>query len=182
MGISRAPFGCWNSPRKPRLIRKPCRSKLTNSNRSSPPARPPFPRKLVEKVPRHSGCGRGEASFPLTPALSLGERENHWPRCDESRREGIFRDERQHPLPEGEGRVRGDRAHAVSTVSGDLSQAAEYRAQPALQSVGGSSDRVAPEGGGYGSKELQRQAIDVCAAGIEGEGEVLRDLVEGGQQ
>src|ERR1035441_1045517 len=57
----------------------------------------------------------------LTQVLSLGERENHRPRCDESRRAGILSDRRQGTLsPRERAGVRGNRAHAVSTVSGCL--------------------------------------------------------------
>src|SRR6266581_5304668 len=54
--------------------------------------------------------GRFERCFPLTPALSLGERENHTPRFRQSRaprllatRDAVF------PLPEGEGQGEGER-------------------------------------------------------------------------
>jgi hypothetical protein len=39
-----------------------------------------------------------EHRFPLTPTLSLGERGNHLPRCDESRRAGHLSDGRRSPL------------------------------------------------------------------------------------
>ena len=60
-------------------------------------------------------------SFPLTPALSLGERENPRLRCDKSRRAEISSDGRQGTLsPRERAGARGNRAHAVSMVSGGL--------------------------------------------------------------
>jgi len=47
--------------------------------------------------------------FPLTPALSLGERENRRQSVGESETAGIFEDRISlHPLPEGEGRGEGE--------------------------------------------------------------------------
>ena len=47
--------------------------------------------------------------FPLTPALSLGERENRRQSVGESETAGIFEDRTSlHPLPEGEGRGEGE--------------------------------------------------------------------------
>jgi hypothetical protein len=40
--------------------------------------------------------------FPLTPALSLGERENHLPRCDKSRPADLSSDGRRGTLSLGE--------------------------------------------------------------------------------
>ena len=58
---------------------------------------------------------------PLTPALSLGERENHPPRYDKSRRSGISSDGGRGTLSFGErAGVRGNGAHVVSTGSGCL--------------------------------------------------------------
>ena len=58
-------------------------------------------------------------SFPLTPAL--GERENHRPHCDKPSRAGISRDGRQGTLsPRARAGVRGNKAHAVSTLLGVL--------------------------------------------------------------
>ena len=63
-----------------------------------------------------------ESAFPLTPALSLGERENHPPRYDKSRRSGISSDGGRGTLSSGErARVRGNGAHVFSTGSGCLS-------------------------------------------------------------
>src|ERR1035441_10475296 len=63
-------------------------------------------------------------SFPLTPALSLGERENHPPRCDKSQRQNVPSDGHRGTLSLGErAGVRGDWAHVASTGSGCLSQA-----------------------------------------------------------
>jgi outer membrane protein, multidrug efflux system len=59
--------------------------------------------------------------FPLTPALSPEERENHPPRCNKSRRSGISSDGQRGTRASGErAGVRGNRAHAVLTVSGCL--------------------------------------------------------------
>jgi hypothetical protein len=47
-------------------------------------------------------------SFPLTPTLSLGERENHLPRYDKSRRAGLSSDGRRGTLsPRERVEVRG---------------------------------------------------------------------------
>src|SRR5438552_2598633 len=46
--------------------------------------------------------------FPLTPALSLGERENRRQSVGESETAGVFESRTSlHPLPEGEGRGEG---------------------------------------------------------------------------
>ena len=52
--------------------------------------------------------GLSEHRFPLTPALSLEERENHLPRCDKSRRAGLSGDGRRGTLsPRERAGVRG---------------------------------------------------------------------------
>ena len=62
------------------------------------------------------------ASFPLTPTLCLGERENPRLGCDISRRSGIIRDGRQGTLSLRERvGVRGNRACLASSVLGCLS-------------------------------------------------------------
>jgi len=49
------------------------------------------------------------ASFPLTLTLSLGEREHHMPRCDNSGSAGKLDTRRTiPPLPKGEGRGEGE--------------------------------------------------------------------------
>jgi len=75
------------------------------------------------------------ASFPLTPALSLGERENHLPRCGKATRAGIPSDGRRGTLSRRErAGVRGNRAHAVSTARGCLRlRGQEF--QPAVDAV-----------------------------------------------
>src|SRR5438034_9606227 len=53
--------------------------------------------------------GRSEISFPLTPALSLGERENRRPLLGEGDAGGLTKPlEKVHPLPKGEGRGEGE--------------------------------------------------------------------------
>ena len=52
--------------------------------------------------------GLAEHRFLLTPALSLGERENHLPRCEKSRRAGLSGDGRRDTLsPRERAGVRG---------------------------------------------------------------------------
>jgi len=59
--------------------------------------------------------------LPLTPALSLAERENQSPRHDKSRRPDAPSDGQPDTLSSGErARVRGNWAHVVSTSSGCL--------------------------------------------------------------
>src|SRR6266446_10290926 len=61
------------------------------------------------------------ALFPLTPALSLRERENQGPRYDNSKRLGLSDAlPMLLPLPEGEGRGEGERA-SESAGSGNFS-------------------------------------------------------------
>ena len=49
------------------------------------------------------------ALFPLTLALSLGERERPTLRCDESKRSGLAKAQQTIlPLPKGEGRGEGE--------------------------------------------------------------------------
>jgi hypothetical protein len=63
-----------------------------------------------------------DVSFPLTPALSLGGRENHPPRDDKSRRSDIPSDGQPGTLSPGErAGVRGNGAQVDSTCSGRLS-------------------------------------------------------------
>lgn len=70
---------------------------------------------------RRAGISSDGPHGTLTPVLSLGERENHRPRYDKSRRAGILSDRRHGTLsPRERAGVRGNRAHAVSTVSGCL--------------------------------------------------------------
>jgi len=58
---------------------------------------------------RMGGC------FPLTPSLSLGERENRRPSVDETDGPQILRGVRVlFPLPEGEGQGEGEQSDAVS--------------------------------------------------------------------
>src|SRR5882724_5589336 len=50
-----------------------------------------------------------QGPFPLTPALSLRERENQGPRCNNSKRLGLSNAlPMMLPLPEGEGRGEGE--------------------------------------------------------------------------
>ncbi len=52
-----------------------------------------------------------QSTFPLTPALSLRERENQGPGSDNSKRLGLWNVlPMMHPLPEGEGRGEGERS------------------------------------------------------------------------
>ena len=52
-----------------------------------------------------------QGTFPLTPALSLRERENQEPRCDDSKWLGFTNTlPMMLPLPEGEGRGEGERS------------------------------------------------------------------------
>src|SRR5207244_13115459 len=52
-----------------------------------------------------------QGPFPLTPALSLRERENQGPRCNNSKGFGLSNAlPTMLPLPEGEGRGEGERA------------------------------------------------------------------------
>src|ERR1035437_3025231 len=53
---------------------------------------------------------------------------------------------------------------------------------PPNGSLGGCWRWVVPQRGRDGGERFERQASDVCAAGIDVEIEVLRDLVESGQQ
>jgi len=63
--------------------------------------------RFVRRV-RMAGC------IPLTPALSLGERENRRPTVDETRALQFSRDGRVlFPLPEGEGQGEGEQDNAV---------------------------------------------------------------------
>ena len=55
-----------------------------------------------------------DAPFPLTPALSLGEREQRTPRCDNSRIAGKLDTRRTIlPFPKGEGRGEGERRYRI---------------------------------------------------------------------
>ena len=64
---------------------------------------------------------KSSISFPLTPALSLGEREKHPPHSDKSQRSGVPSDGQRGTLsPRERAGVRGNWAHVVSTASGCL--------------------------------------------------------------
>ena len=67
--------------------------------------------KILEAVAKVPDLLYSQALFPLTPALSLRERENQGRRCDNSKGVGLSNTlPMMLPLPEGEGRGEGERA------------------------------------------------------------------------
>jgi len=79
------------------------------------------------------GTKFANASFPLTPALSLGERESRIPTLDKSERLGrANRLETILPLPrgegrgEGEGQLRSPNAHSVESRWNDCAKAISW--------------------------------------------------------
>ncbi len=71
--------------------------------------------------PSNASKGKAGGGFSITPALSLGEREDHPPCGDKSERPAISRDGRGGTLsPRERAGVRGNWSHLVSTGSGFL--------------------------------------------------------------
>src|SRR5438477_3478680 len=72
-------------------------------------------KKSEARIPRANCKTPAVCSFqgplPLTPTLSLRERENQGPRCDHSKRPGLSNTlPMMLPLPEGEGRGEGEQS------------------------------------------------------------------------
>jgi hypothetical protein len=75
-------------------------------------------------TPIKFGIDLSEQRFPLTPAVALGERENHLPRCDKSSRAGLSSDGRRGTLAMNPLGMVGTRSTA-SLTSGKYRDAVE---------------------------------------------------------
>src|SRR6266705_2784521 len=95
--------------------------------------------------------GRFERCFPLTPSLSLRERENHPPRFRQSRaprlvaaRDAVF------PLPEGEGQGEGEGDAANQNGRTKVAARAVARVANSRLPSSGDKNSIPPRNLGYG--------------------------------